>query len=94
MGYIIRLVVDLHIDQVSEKNSLMAVSERQMSGKGCTVREGLRTLKVCSGRRLRHKRSAMFWTLQTKKVLDLELTCLGIVEDLGIADQFFFYLRC
>ena len=37
-------VVDLHIDQVSDKSSLMAVSESQMSGKGCTVREGLRTL--------------------------------------------------
>ena len=44
MGEIIRLVVDLNIDQVSLKISLMAVSERQMSGKGCSVREGLRTL--------------------------------------------------
>ena len=43
-GNIIRLVVDLHVGQVSESNSLMAVSERQMSGKGCTVREGLSTL--------------------------------------------------
>ena len=39
MGDIIRLVFDLHVEQVSENNSLMAVSERQMSGKGCSVRE-------------------------------------------------------
>ncbi len=41
---LVRLVVHLHVDQVLGKNSLMAVSERQMSGKGCTVREGLSTL--------------------------------------------------
>ncbi len=40
-------VVDLYIDQVSVKISLMGVSERQMSGKRCTVREGLRTLAHC-----------------------------------------------
>ncbi len=49
MGEIIRLVVDLNIDQVSLKISLMAVSERQMSGKGCSVREGLRTVGKFGG---------------------------------------------
>ncbi len=44
IGDIIRTVVDFHIDQVSVKTSLMDVSERQMSRKGCSVREGLSTL--------------------------------------------------
>ncbi len=41
---VVRLVVDLDINQVSVKISLMDISERQMSGKGCSVREGLSTL--------------------------------------------------
>ncbi len=34
IGGNIRLEVDLPFDQVSDKNSLMVVSDRQMSGKG------------------------------------------------------------